>query len=78
MTKQRVKEFIKELPVFISLIVIIVGLITWLVTLDNKVGAIEKDHMIFGEFYQHQIDEIKNSQIRTEQKMDRIIERFMK
>lgn len=63
----------KGLPSFLTILGLILGLIVWVVGLDSRLGYIEKDHATFGAFYQKQIDDIKNSQLRVEKKLDDIL-----
>lgn len=78
MTKNKpiIENFLsfKGLPAAITLLSILIGMIVYIVNFQNRIGIIERDHQIFAEHYQKQIDDIKNSQIRLEQKFDRLFE----
>ena len=54
---------------------IVVGLAFAWATLSAKVGAIERDHILFADQYQRQINDIKSSLLRLEDKFDRLIVR---
>ena len=66
----------KGLPVAITIIATLIGAILFISSLGARITAIEKDHRIFADQYQRQIDDIKTSQLRVEQKVDRLNERF--
>lgn len=67
----------KGLPVLLSLLTALVFVIFAIAGLQARIGAIEKDHQIFGDVYQRQVDDIKASQLRTEDKLDRLLERII-
>ena len=52
---------------------IIVGIAFAWANLHARIGAIEKDHQLFGDQYQRQINDIKSSLLRLEDKFDRIL-----
>ncbi|MEK6829959.1 MAG: hypothetical protein AABY15_07625 [Nanoarchaeota archaeon] len=54
---------------------IVVGVAFAWATLSGRVGAIERDHILFAEQYQRQINDIKSSLLRLEDKFDRLIVR---
>jgi hypothetical protein len=64
------KTIFQGLPVILTIIFTIVGIIIFVVELNGRIGYIEKDHAVFGEFYQRQIDDIKAGIIRIENKID--------
>lgn len=65
------------LPVLLTLLSFMVATIIYVITLNSRVGAIEDNRGSFDVFYQKQIDDIKNSQIRTEDKIDKLIDHFL-
>lgn len=66
----------RGLPALITVIGIILGVIFAYTDLTARIGAIEKDHMVFGEQYKSQVQDIKDGQLRLEGKIDRIYDRF--
>lgn len=63
----------RGLPTLLTIAGSIVLIIFAVANLNAKVGAIENDHKLFGEFYQRQIDDIKASQLRMEAKLDKAL-----
>ena len=66
-----------NLSAIITIVVLLIGLVAWLVTLDSRLEYIEKDHQQFGHFFQTQIDELKASILRQELKIDKIGDRLL-
>ena len=82
MTKNRpiIEDFLswRGLPVSLTLIATIASLIIYLSQQNARIGTIEKDHQIFGDQYREQLLEIKASILRTEIKLDKLTDRFIK
>ena len=68
----------KGLTAVLAVLAILIGAIYAWSRQDARIGAIEKDHMVFADQYKSQINDIKDGQIRLELKIDKIYERFFK
>ena len=66
------KTIFQGLPMIWAIILTVVGIIIFIVQLDSRVGYIQKDHVIFGDQYRREIDEIKAGIIRIEAKIDKL------
>ena len=67
----------RGLTTIISLLAIVFAVLFAWFNLVGRVGQVEKEHMLFGDQYKVTISEIKNSQLKTEDKVDRLIDRFI-